>query len=69
MLAILKELPEEDFFAIVPFESGVQTWRDSLQKATAENINEAMEYVRKIQTGGCKYNNERQNLEDSCEEF
>lgn len=52
--AILKDLHEEDHFAIVVFDSSVSEWRKTLTKATKENIAKANEYVKKIKDRGCK---------------
>ncbi|XP_030585685.1 inter-alpha-trypsin inhibitor heavy chain H3-like isoform X2 [Archocentrus centrarchus] len=46
MLAILQQVHEEDHFGIVLFHSWVETWKESLSKATKENITEAMDYIR-----------------------
>lgn len=52
--AILKDLHEEDHFAIVVFDTTVSEWRETLTKATKENIAKANEYVKKIKDRGCK---------------
>ncbi|XP_049895012.1 inter-alpha-trypsin inhibitor heavy chain H3-like isoform X9 [Epinephelus moara] len=52
LLAILKDLHEEDHFALIPFDSYVEFWRKSLTKATKENVAEAMTYVRGIRDRG-----------------
>ncbi|KAM7006926.1 LOW QUALITY PROTEIN: inter-alpha-trypsin inhibitor heavy chain H3-like [Tautogolabrus adspersus] len=52
MLAILKDLHEEDHFAVVLFGSTVEPWRGTLSKATAENLNEALAFVRKLHISG-----------------
>ncbi|KAM7006172.1 inter-alpha-trypsin inhibitor heavy chain H3-like [Tautogolabrus adspersus] len=52
MLAILKDLHEEDHFAVILFGSTVEPWRGTLSKATAENVNEALAFVRKLQISG-----------------
>ncbi|XP_078023563.1 inter-alpha-trypsin inhibitor heavy chain H3-like [Epinephelus lanceolatus] len=52
LLAILKDLHEEDHFALIPFDSNVEFWRESLTKATKENVAEAMTYVRGIHDRG-----------------
>lgn len=51
---ILKDLHEEDHFALVLFDSHVSEWRKTLTKATKENILQATNYVKKITDGGCK---------------
>lgn len=50
--AILKDLHKEDHFALIVFDSVILTWRDSLTKATTENLSEAIAYVRKIRDKG-----------------
>uniref|UniRef100_A0A3P8QED9 Inter-alpha-trypsin inhibitor heavy chain H3 n=1 Tax=Astatotilapia calliptera TaxID=8154 RepID=A0A3P8QED9_ASTCA len=50
MLAILQQVHEDDHFAIILFDSVIETWKDSLTKATKENITEAMDYIRRMTT-------------------
>uniref|UniRef100_A0A673B1H1 Inter-alpha-trypsin inhibitor heavy chain H3 n=1 Tax=Sphaeramia orbicularis TaxID=375764 RepID=A0A673B1H1_9TELE len=38
MLAILKDLHEEDYFGIILFDSSIDPWKDSLIKANKENV-------------------------------
>uniref|UniRef100_A0A669DZD3 Inter-alpha-trypsin inhibitor heavy chain H3 n=1 Tax=Oreochromis niloticus TaxID=8128 RepID=A0A669DZD3_ORENI len=52
MLAILQQVHEDDHFAIILFDSVIETWKDSLTKATKENITEAMDYIRRINSRG-----------------
>ncbi|KAK2914734.1 hypothetical protein Q8A73_005328 [Channa argus] len=52
--AILKELHEEDHFALIMFDEIIITWKDSLTKATKENVNEAIAYVQELRQQGCK---------------
>ncbi|XP_071368926.1 inter-alpha-trypsin inhibitor heavy chain H3-like isoform X2 [Centroberyx affinis] len=52
LLAILKDLHEADYFALIQFDDITITWKDSLTKATKENVAQAMEYVRKIKDNG-----------------
>nr|XP_019942174.1 PREDICTED: inter-alpha-trypsin inhibitor heavy chain H3 [Paralichthys olivaceus] len=52
MLEILKDLHEDDHFALVQFDDSMHTWRDSLSKATKENIEAGMGYVRRIRESG-----------------
>uniref|UniRef100_A0A3Q1EED8 Inter-alpha-trypsin inhibitor heavy chain H3 n=1 Tax=Acanthochromis polyacanthus TaxID=80966 RepID=A0A3Q1EED8_9TELE len=52
MLAILKDLHEEDYFALIPFDSSIEPWKESLIKATKGNVAEAMAYVKKINDRG-----------------
>ena len=54
MLAILKDLHEEDYFALVQFDFAIEVWRESLSKATKENVAEGMEYVRQLKARGCE---------------
>lgn len=54
MLAILQQVHEDDHFAIILFDSVIETWKDSLTKATKENITEAMDYIRRMRSRGSK---------------
>lgn len=54
MLEILKDLHWEDTFAIVQFDDRILSWKDSLTKATKENVTEAMAYVKSINSYGGK---------------
>ncbi|XP_038553895.1 LOW QUALITY PROTEIN: inter-alpha-trypsin inhibitor heavy chain H3-like [Micropterus salmoides] len=50
--AILKDLHEEDHFALILFDNNIITWKDSLTKATEENVSEAIAYIRKLRDNG-----------------
>ncbi|XP_059184472.1 inter-alpha-trypsin inhibitor heavy chain H3-like [Centropristis striata] len=52
LLAILNDLHEEDHFALILFDDKIISWRESLTKATKENVTEGMDYVRRIHEGG-----------------
>uniref|UniRef100_A0A8D3AIF0 Inter-alpha-trypsin inhibitor heavy chain H3 n=1 Tax=Scophthalmus maximus TaxID=52904 RepID=A0A8D3AIF0_SCOMX len=52
MLKILKDLHEEDYFALIQFDHNINSWKDSLTKATKENVAEAMIYVERIRDSG-----------------
>uniref|UniRef100_H3D0L8 Inter-alpha-trypsin inhibitor heavy chain H3 n=1 Tax=Tetraodon nigroviridis TaxID=99883 RepID=H3D0L8_TETNG len=52
MLKILEDLDPEDHFGIILFDHRIQFWNTSLSKATKENIDEAMVYVKAIQSYG-----------------
>lgn len=52
MEAILKDLHEEDHFALITFDNKVLTWREALAKATKKNVSEALAYVKKIRDNG-----------------
>ncbi|XP_069006210.1 inter-alpha-trypsin inhibitor heavy chain H3-like [Embiotoca jacksoni] len=52
LLAILKELDEEDHFALIKFDDAVGVWKTSLTRATKENVAEAMVYVSGIRESG-----------------
>lgn len=56
MLKILEDLHSEDHFGIIQFDSSVDSWRNSLSRATEENISEAMAYIKNIRERGCKRN-------------
>lgn len=53
--AILKDLHEEDHFALVVFDTKVLAWQNSLTKATKKNILQATNYVKKIKDQGCTW--------------
>ncbi|KAM9410096.1 inter-alpha-trypsin inhibitor heavy chain H3a [Pholidichthys leucotaenia] len=50
--AILKDLDEEDHFALIKFDSSVTPWKESLVKATKNNVTEAMVFVKNIDSRG-----------------
>nr|XP_043880656.1 inter-alpha-trypsin inhibitor heavy chain H3-like [Solea senegalensis] len=52
MEQILKELHEDDHFALVAFSFLLNSWRPSLTKATKENVTEAIDFVRKLDLQG-----------------
>ena len=52
MLAILQDLHHEDHFGIIQFDDTILRWKNSLMKATRENVTEAMKYVKKIKDNG-----------------
>nr|XP_046240479.1 inter-alpha-trypsin inhibitor heavy chain H3-like [Scatophagus argus] len=52
MLAILKDLHEDDYFAIIQFDHNIDVWQESLTKATKENVEKAMVYTRSIRDQG-----------------
>ncbi|KAF3855921.1 hypothetical protein F7725_016644 [Dissostichus mawsoni] len=52
LLAILKDLDEDDHFAIIQFDDEIDSWKESLIKATKENVDEAMKYVSGILESG-----------------
>lgn len=57
MVSILNDLPEEDHFAVLQFDTSIDVWRESLAKATQENVDEAIVYVKGIQAlGGTEQN-------------
>lgn len=61
MLAILEQVHEDDHFAIILFDAVIETWKDSLTKATKENIIEAMNYIRRIHSRGSKKSKNQAN--------
>ncbi|XP_028261030.1 inter-alpha-trypsin inhibitor heavy chain H3-like isoform X2 [Parambassis ranga] len=52
MIAILKDLHQDDHFGIILFDGKVVHWKHSLTKATEENVAEAITYVKKIKDKG-----------------
>ncbi|XP_062325554.1 inter-alpha-trypsin inhibitor heavy chain H3a isoform X2 [Osmerus eperlanus] len=49
---ILSDLHEEDFFGLVMFDDKISTWRDSLSKATKQNVTDAKLFVANIREYG-----------------
>lgn len=56
MVSILKDLHQDDHFAIILFDNKIKTWRESLTKATKTNVSEAINYVRKIKSDSGRNN-------------
>ncbi|NXW28312.1 ITIH3 inhibitor, partial [Phaetusa simplex] len=52
LLKILDDIKEDDFFNFILFGSKVHTWKETLIKATPENLDEARKFVRGIDTEG-----------------
>ncbi|TRZ01826.1 hypothetical protein DNTS_026174 [Danionella cerebrum] len=52
LVAILGELPEDDYFAIIVFSTLFVVWRPYLCQATEENVKEAQNYVKTIEVIG-----------------
>uniref|UniRef100_A0A672VEI4 Inter-alpha-trypsin inhibitor heavy chain H3 n=1 Tax=Strigops habroptila TaxID=2489341 RepID=A0A672VEI4_STRHB len=52
LLKILDDVKEDDFFNFILFGSEVHTWKETLIKATPENLDEARKFVRGIYTHG-----------------
>ncbi|NXE55257.1 ITIH3 inhibitor, partial [Casuarius casuarius] len=52
LLKILDDIKHDDFFNFVLFGSEVHTWKETLIKATPENLDEARKFVRGIDTEG-----------------
>ncbi|XP_008941885.1 PREDICTED: inter-alpha-trypsin inhibitor heavy chain H3 [Merops nubicus] len=52
LLKILDDMKGEDFFNFILFGSDVHTWKETLIKATPENLDEARKFVRGIDTKG-----------------
>ncbi|NXV76895.1 ITIH3 inhibitor, partial [Atlantisia rogersi] len=52
LLKILDDIKEDDFFNFILFGSEVHTWKETLIKATPENLDEARKFVRGIDTEG-----------------
>ncbi|KAM6248124.1 inter-alpha-trypsin inhibitor heavy chain H3-like [Spheniscus humboldti] len=52
LLKILDDIKEDDFFNFILFGSEVHTWKETLIKATPENLDEAKKFVRGIDTKG-----------------
>ncbi|NXI09715.1 ITIH3 inhibitor, partial [Irena cyanogastra] len=52
LLKILDDIKEDDFFNFILFDSEISTWKETLIKATPENLDEARKFVRKISAQG-----------------
>ncbi|XP_061543153.1 inter-alpha-trypsin inhibitor heavy chain H3-like [Phycodurus eques] len=52
LAAILKDLHEDDHFAVILFDSEIVTWKDSVMKATKENVTDAVAYIGKLKERG-----------------
>ncbi|NXP35308.1 ITIH3 inhibitor, partial [Leiothrix lutea] len=52
LLKILDDIKEDDFFNFILFDSEISTWKETLIKATPENLDEARKFVRQISAGG-----------------
>ncbi|KGL75413.1 Inter-alpha-trypsin inhibitor heavy chain H3, partial [Tinamus guttatus] len=52
LLKILDDIKHEDYFNFILFGSEVHTWKESLIKATPENLDEARNFVRGIIADG-----------------
>uniref|UniRef100_A0A669Q7A0 Inter-alpha-trypsin inhibitor heavy chain H3 n=1 Tax=Phasianus colchicus TaxID=9054 RepID=A0A669Q7A0_PHACC len=52
LLKILDDIKEDDHFNFILFGSNVHTWKETLIKATPENLDEARKFVRGIDTEG-----------------
>ncbi|XP_014864919.1 PREDICTED: inter-alpha-trypsin inhibitor heavy chain H3-like isoform X1 [Poecilia mexicana] len=52
LVAILEDLHEDDHFALIQFDSVILSWKESLTKATKENVAEAKNYARSIRDNG-----------------
>lgn len=68
MVKILEDLHPEDYFGIITFDHTLASWKSSLSRATKENIDEALVFVKAIKDYGGKQNknnyrfNEKQAL-------
>ncbi|XP_056292985.1 inter-alpha-trypsin inhibitor heavy chain H3-like [Pseudoliparis swirei] len=52
MLAILKDLHEDDHFALIQFDDSIDCWRESFSNASKENVAEGMAYIKTIRPQG-----------------
>uniref|UniRef100_A0A8C5J700 Inter-alpha-trypsin inhibitor heavy chain H3 n=1 Tax=Junco hyemalis TaxID=40217 RepID=A0A8C5J700_JUNHY len=52
LLKILDDIKEDDFFNIILFDSEISTWKETLIKASPENLDEARKFVRQISAQG-----------------
>ena len=52
MESILSDVHPEDYFGIILFNDRIEPWKESLTKATEENVDEAIKFVRQISPRG-----------------
>uniref|UniRef100_H0WP82 Inter-alpha-trypsin inhibitor heavy chain H3 n=1 Tax=Otolemur garnettii TaxID=30611 RepID=H0WP82_OTOGA len=52
LLKILDDMKEEDYLNFILFSGHVDTWKESLVQATAENLQEARAFVRNMRSTG-----------------
>nr|DBA18731.1 TPA: hypothetical protein GDO54_016943 [Pyxicephalus adspersus] len=52
LLKILNDTAEHDYFNFIVFDTDIIVWRDSMVKATPENLKQAKQFVRNIKDGG-----------------
>ncbi|NWS13605.1 ITIH3 inhibitor, partial [Pachyramphus minor] len=52
LLKILDDIKGDDFFNFILFNSDVSTWKETLLKATPENLDEARKFVQNIGASG-----------------
>ncbi|XP_056357323.1 inter-alpha-trypsin inhibitor heavy chain H3-like [Oenanthe melanoleuca] len=52
LLKILDDIKEDDFFNFILFDSEISIWKETLIKATPENLDEARKFVRHISAQG-----------------
>ncbi|XP_053171456.1 inter-alpha-trypsin inhibitor heavy chain H3-like [Scomber japonicus] len=52
LVAILKDLHEQDHFALILFDDKIVTWKESLTKAIKKNVAEAIAYVNELRDKG-----------------
>ncbi|NXQ44104.1 ITIH3 inhibitor, partial [Catharus fuscescens] len=52
MLKILDDIKEDDFFNFILFDSEISIWKETLIRASPENLDEARKFVRQISAQG-----------------
>ncbi|XP_061641728.1 inter-alpha-trypsin inhibitor heavy chain H3-like isoform X1 [Phyllopteryx taeniolatus] len=52
MQAILQDLKEDDYFSIILFDDQITCWKETMTKATKENLDEATKYIKNLRDGG-----------------
>uniref|UniRef100_A0A8C5CJ34 Inter-alpha-trypsin inhibitor heavy chain H3 n=1 Tax=Gadus morhua TaxID=8049 RepID=A0A8C5CJ34_GADMO len=52
MESILSDVHPDDYFGIILFDRSIEPWKQSLTKATEENVDEAIKFVRQIYPRG-----------------
>uniref|UniRef100_A0A8C5AT95 Inter-alpha-trypsin inhibitor heavy chain H3 n=1 Tax=Gadus morhua TaxID=8049 RepID=A0A8C5AT95_GADMO len=54
MESILSDVHPDDYFGIILFDRSIEPWKQSLTKATEENVDEAIKFVRQIYPRGSR---------------
>lgn len=66
LVAILKDLHEQDHFALILFDDKIVTWKGSLVKAIKQNVAEAIDYVNELMDRGSKRKTDCTDFNAKC---